>query len=54
VRFNATRVLSALLVIIGLAMIVRTALEGGGQVGFVLGPLFCALGAGRLYLSRGG
>jgi hypothetical protein len=36
---------------IGIALIVRTAMEGGG-VGIVLGLLFIALGAGRLYLLR--
>jgi hypothetical protein len=36
---------------IGAAMIVVTALRGGG-VGFLLGALFMALGAGRLYLLR--
>ena len=36
---------------IGVALIVRTAVNGGG-VGIVLGLLFIALGAGRLYLLR--
>ena len=36
---------------IGIALIVRTAMEGGG-VGIVLGLLFVALGVGRLYLLR--
>jgi hypothetical protein len=36
---------------LGVALIVRTAIEGGG-VGIVLGLLFIALGAGRLYLLR--
>jgi hypothetical protein len=34
---------------LGIALIVETAIEGGG-VGYVLGVLFLALGAGRLYL----
>jgi uncharacterized membrane protein HdeD (DUF308 family) len=34
---------------LGLALIIETAVEGGG-VGYVLGVLFLALGAGRLYL----
>jgi len=34
---------------IGIALIVRTAIAGGG-VGIVIGLLFIALGAGRLYL----
>jgi hypothetical protein len=36
-------------VAIGVTMIVLTALRGGG-LGLLLGPLFVALGAGRLYL----
>ena len=49
-----TRVLSALRVVIGLAIIVRTLAAGGGPValGMVLGVLFVAAGAGRLYAER--
>jgi len=36
---------------IGIALIVRTAIAGGG-VGIIIGLLFVALGAGRLYLLR--
>lgn len=36
---------------IGATMIVVTAVRGGG-VGLLLGVLFIALGAGRLYLLR--
>jgi hypothetical protein len=36
---------------IGIALIVRTIANGGG-VGIVLGLLFIALGAGRLYMLR--
>jgi uncharacterized membrane protein HdeD (DUF308 family) len=46
----ATGVLSALLVIIGLVMLVRTATLGGGSVGYLFGVLFVAAGAARLYL----
>jgi hypothetical protein len=45
-------VFSALFVVIGVAMLVRTAAEGGGTVGFVLGGLFIALGVGRLTIER--
>jgi hypothetical protein len=41
-------------VAIGLALLVVTAAEGGGVLGFVLGALFVALGAGRLTLLRKG
>jgi hypothetical protein len=37
---------------LGIALIVRTATAGGGEVGYALGPLFVALGLGRLYLLR--
>ena len=36
---------------LGVALLVVTAARGGGA-GYVLGPLFIALGAGRLYLVR--
>ena len=48
----AVVVLSIAFVVIGFALLVRTAAEGGGVVGFVLGALFVALGAGRLTLER--
>jgi hypothetical protein len=48
----AVLVFSATFVAIGIALLVRTAAEGGGTVGFVLGGLFVALGAGRLALER--
>jgi hypothetical protein len=44
-------VLSCLFVGIGVALIVQTARLGGG-LGYVIGPLFVALGLGRLYLQR--
>ena len=37
---------------IGIALLVRTAAEGGGVVGLLLGGLFIALGVGRLTLER--
>jgi hypothetical protein len=51
---TATHVLSGLMVLIGIAIIVRTLAEGGGPaaVGLVLGALFVGAGAGRLYLER--
>ena len=49
-----TRVLSALMVVIGVAIIVRTVVAGGGalSLGLLLGLLFVAAGAGRLYAER--
>ncbi len=45
-------VLSGIFVLIGLALLVVTAINGGGLVGFVLGALFVALGVGRIQLER--
>ena len=50
---NSTRVMSVLIIVIGIALIVRTVIAGGGAlaVGLLLGVLFVAAGAGRLYLQ---
>jgi hypothetical protein len=45
-------VFSGVFVVIGLALLVVTAINGGGLVGFVLGALFVALGVGRIQLER--
>ena len=45
-------VFATLAIVLGFAILVRTAYEGGGTVGFVVGALFIALGAARLYLLR--
>ncbi len=37
---------------IGIALVVATAAQGGGVLGFVIGPLFVALGIGRIVLLR--
>jgi hypothetical protein len=52
----STRTLSALLLLIGVAMIVAALARGGGglALGVVLGVLFAVLGAARLWLARGG
>ena len=49
----STRVLSALLLVLGLAMAVTAIAAGGGpaSIGFVFGLLFAALGGGRLWLA---
>lgn len=51
---GATLLLSALMIVIGVAMIVRTLAAGGGAIalGLLLGILFIAAGAGRLYVER--
>jgi hypothetical protein len=52
---TAVAVFAAAFVGIGVAMLVVTAANGGGVLGFVLGAMFVALGAGRLtLLLRGG
>ena len=45
-------VFGALAIGLGFAILVRTAYEGGGTVGYTVGALFVALGAARLYLLR--
>jgi hypothetical protein len=49
-----TQVLSAAMILIGVAIVVRTIAEGGGgfTLGLLLGVLFIAAGAGRLYAER--
>ena len=49
-----TRLLAGLMIFIGLAIVVRTVGEGGGPaaLGILVGLLFVAAGAGRLYLLR--
>jgi multisubunit Na+/H+ antiporter MnhB subunit len=50
---TSTRVLSIAMILIGIALLVRTLLAGGGAIatGVILGALFIAAGAGRLYLQ---
>jgi hypothetical protein len=52
----ARRFLSAAMVLIGVAIIVRTLVEGGGALAFglIIGVLFVAAGAGRLWAERAG
>jgi hypothetical protein len=45
-------VFGVLAVLLGFAILVRTAYEGGGSVGYFAGCVFVALGAARLYLLR--
>jgi hypothetical protein len=51
-----TRLTSGLMVLIGVAIVVRTIAEGGGPValGIVVGLLFVAAGGGRLYVETRG
>ena len=54
--FASTRVLGTMLVLVGLAMVVSAVARGGGALalGVVLGTMLALLGAGRLWLARGG
>ncbi len=54
-RRTGTRILSAAMVLIGVALIVRTFVAGGGvgARGVIVGALFVAAGLGRLWLARG-
>jgi hypothetical protein len=49
----STRVLSALLLVVGAALVVSTVARGGGPlaVGVVVGVAFCGVGGGRLWLD---
>ena len=42
-------VLAFVFIALGVAMVVQTVRHGGGS-GYLIGPLFVALGLGRLYL----
>jgi hypothetical protein len=45
-------ILSLLLIGLGIAMVVITLVRGGGTLGIVLGPMFVAAGAGRIWATR--
>ena len=45
-------VFGILAIVLGFAILVRTAYEGGGTLGFAVGALFVALGTARIYLLR--
>jgi hypothetical protein len=49
---GAVAIFALVFVGIGIALIVVTAAQGGGVLGFVLGGLFVAAGAARLSLLR--
>jgi multisubunit Na+/H+ antiporter MnhB subunit len=49
-------VLSAIIMLLGVTMVILALANGGGALalGVVLGTLLALLGAGRLWLARGG
>jgi hypothetical protein len=49
-----TPLLAVVTLALGVALLVVTALHGGGETGYVLGVLFVGAGAGRLYLGARG
>jgi hypothetical protein len=49
-RIKLTVVLSALMVVLGIVLLVETALVGGG-IGYAFGALLVLAGVGRLYVS---
>jgi hypothetical protein len=51
---TSTRILSTAMLVLGVAMIVITLAAGGGPLatGFLLGILFAAAGAGRLWVAK--
>ena len=55
-RRDATTVMPALMVVLGVAIVIRTVAAGGSplSVGLLLGVLFVAAGCGRLYVQRRG
>jgi hypothetical protein len=52
----STRLLSAALLLVGLAMLASTIARGGGPLalGVLLGAMLAVVGAARLWLARGG
>jgi uncharacterized membrane protein HdeD (DUF308 family) len=50
---SSTRIMSILMIVIGIVLLARTLAAGGGAaaIGVVLGLLFIAAGAARLYLQ---
>jgi hypothetical protein len=50
----ATVVLATITVALGIALVAATLAQGSGGIGLLIGLLFVAAGAGRLYVARGG
>jgi hypothetical protein len=53
---TSSRALSAIIMLLGVAMVISALAHGGGALAFgvVLGTMLALLGAGRLLLARGG
>jgi hypothetical protein len=53
---TSTRIMSGVIMLLGLTLVISALARGGGALalGVVLGAMLTALGAGRLWLARGG
>ncbi len=53
---TSTRVMSGIIMLLGVTMVISALARGGGALalGVVLGTMLALLGAGRLWLARGG
>jgi hypothetical protein len=53
---TSSRVLSGIIMLLGVTLVVSAIANGGGvlALGVVMGTLLALLGAGRLWLTRGG
>jgi multisubunit Na+/H+ antiporter MnhB subunit len=53
---TSTRVMSGIIMLLGVTMVISALARGGGALAFgvVLGTMLALLGAGRLWLARGG
>jgi hypothetical protein len=51
---TASIVMAVITVGLGIALVAATLAQGSGGLGILLGLLFIAAGAGRLYIARGG
>jgi hypothetical protein len=50
-RLRITTLLSAVMIVLGVVLLIETAVVGGG-IGYLLGALLVLAGVGRLYVSR--
>ena len=53
---TSTRLLNGIIMLLGVTMVISALARGGGPLalGVVLGTMLVLLGAGRLWLTRGG
>jgi len=53
---TSTRIMSGIIMLLGVTMVISALARGGGALalGVVLGTMLALLGAGRLWLARGG